>query len=77
MDSVSYAFMITQGWMEARSMSGSPEVKGMGHIEGNLLEPVPYRLIGEPIELVLQDGRRWHCFIQSTNGNLVNRGGLQ
>jgi hypothetical protein len=36
-----------------------------------------FNLIGEPIELELRDGRRWLCFVQSTDGTLVNRGGFK
>ena len=49
---------------------------GLGTIEGNLLSEVPWELIGESIELELQDGRRWKCGVQSARGDLVNMGGI-
>jgi hypothetical protein len=60
-----------------RSMTGESEVEGLARIEGMLFSPVPWSLVGEPVELELADGRKWECFIRSSNGDLVNRGGIR
>lgn len=79
LDDVRYEITISQHMIDTSSNAGSREVPGLKHIEGQLGSPVPFRLfrlIGEPIELELEDGRRWKCFIQSSFGNLVNSGGI-
>jgi hypothetical protein len=63
--------------IEARTMGGTSEIPGLKSINGWLVGKVPFALVGESIELELEDGRRWECFIQSSNGNLVNRGDLK
>jgi hypothetical protein len=45
-------------------------------IEGVLMSDAPFSLLRQPIELELEDGRRWACVLQSTSGDLVNRTGL-
>jgi hypothetical protein len=56
------------------------EVKGLQHIVGSITLPghglLHAELSGPDLELVLQDGRRWLCLLQSTDGTLVNRGGF-
>jgi hypothetical protein len=57
------------------------ELSGNGRIfkdgeSAPIVEDVAYE-IGEPIELELEGGRRWECFIQSSDGNLLNRGGIK
>jgi hypothetical protein len=74
---VRYAIRITQRMIEARTMGGTSEIPGLKSINGWIQNDIPFALIGEPIELELEDGRRWQCFIQSSDGNLVNRGGLK
>ncbi len=76
--SVGYRIELSQTVHVDQMMDGSTSrVGGIGHIEGMLLTTAtPYNLIGEPIELELEDGRRWKCFIQSTRGNLMNSGGI-
>lgn len=76
LDRVAYSLKVSQRMIEARTMGGSSEIPGLKSIQGWLSDDVPYALIGEPVVLVLEDGRRWDCFIQSSSGNLVNRGGL-
>lgn len=34
-------------------------------------------IAGEPLILELEDGRRWPCWAQSTDGKLAPRGGIQ
>jgi hypothetical protein len=76
LEGVEYEITIWQEWIETRSHSGTGELAGLKVIEGSLSK-APYKLIGESIELQLADNRRWKCFIQSSNGNLVNRGGIK
>ena len=73
---IGYSIRISQRMIEARSMSGTTEIPGLKSIEGWLDESPSFELIGKSIELELEDGRRWKCFIQSGDGNLVNRGGI-
>lgn len=46
-------------------------------LEGVLMSDAPFELLRQPIELELEDGRRWHCYLQSTSGDLVDRDGLR
>jgi hypothetical protein len=48
-----------------------------GHMGGRLLSPFPMALIAEEIQLESQDGRRWSCCIQSSDGSLKNVGGIK
>jgi hypothetical protein len=59
----------------AISRNAEPGGGGTRHIGGRLLSRFPMMLIGEDIELELQDGRRWTCIIQSSHGSLKNAGG--
>ena len=52
------------------------DIAGAGYIGGRLLSSFRLWLIGESIELELQDGRRWACSIQSSHGSLQNDGGI-
>ena len=63
----------------SRTMHGAPgsDISGAGHIGGRLLSPFPAWLIGESIELEMQDGRRWACSIQSSHGSVKNVGGIR
>jgi hypothetical protein len=56
---------------------GESSIPGMSSLEGHLSSPFPLSLLAQPIELELADGRRWACFIQSTSGRMVNRGGIE
>jgi hypothetical protein len=59
-----------------RHLRGTSYVSGYGDIEGRLIAgTVPQHLHGEPIELELENGRRWACFY--ANGRLVNSGGIK
>ena len=44
-------------------------------ISGRIFASVP-SLIGHPVELELEDRRRWPCVIQSGDGDLVSRGSI-
>jgi hypothetical protein len=46
-------------------------------LEGVMMSDVPFELLRQPIELELEDGRRWLCRLEGTSGDLVDRGGLQ
>jgi hypothetical protein len=59
----------------AISRKAEPGDGGTHHIGGRLLSRFPVMLIGEDVELELQDGRRWACIIQSSHGSLKNVGG--
>ena len=73
---VRYWIDCSQTVHELQSLGGPrTELPGLGQIEGRLISPVPFSLYGADIELELQDGRRWKCFIQGTNNRLVNRDG--
>jgi len=74
---VRYELVITQKRIDTTTHTGHGEISGMKRVEGRISGPVPAALIGIPIHLELEDGRRWSCFIQSANGSLVNRGGFQ
>lgn len=50
---------------------------GVLRLEGVMMTDVPFALLRQPIELELEDGRRWMCRLQSTSGDLVDRGGFQ
>jgi hypothetical protein len=76
MTSVKYSIRISQRMIEARTMGGTSEIPGLKSIDGWLTGSVPFQLVGESIELEFEDGRRWKCFIQSSDGNLMNRGGI-
>ena len=62
----------------SRTLHGAAEgdIAGAGHIGGRLLSSFRLWLIGESIELEMQDGRRWACSIQSSHGSLQNEGGI-
>lgn len=55
----------------------TPREAGALRLEGVLMSDVPFDLLRQPIELELEDGRRWHCRLAGTSGDLVDRGGLQ
>jgi hypothetical protein len=74
---VDYEITISQEMIRVRSHQGDDQLPGLKRLEGTIYAPVPFSLVGEPIELELEDGRRWKCFIQSSRGNLVNMGGIQ
>jgi hypothetical protein len=75
MSDVPYEITVSRRMIDAATMSGPGEVPGMKRIDGVLVAEIPSNLVGESIELELEDGRRWKCFIQSRDGNLVSRGG--
>ncbi len=54
----------------------TPREPGDIRLEGVLMSDAPFSLLRQPIELELEDGRRWACRLQSTSGDLVDRGGL-
>ncbi len=73
---VRYEIAETPDTTEVRSLRGRSHVSGFGTLDGRILSPAfPFALEGEPIELELEDGRRWSCFY--ANGRLVNSGGLK
>ena len=45
-------------------------------LSGHLQCSFPQWLLGTPIELELEDGRRWHCQLASSGGFLIDRGGV-
>ena len=45
-------------------------------LTGHLHCSFPQWLIRTPIELELEDGRRWHCQIDASDGALIDRGGV-
>ena len=49
-----------------------------GSIEADLLTLMAIVMMEPPAQLVLQlqDGRRWECYLTSSDGRLVNRGQL-
>ena len=53
-------------------------IPGLGRIEGMITDGDVdlFDLVtrNAPVTLEMQDGRRWDCWVQSTNGTLVNRG---
>jgi len=55
-----------------------PTAMKLGHIEGvvNLNPATSFTLItsNNMLTLHLEDGRRWDCFLQNSDGRLVNRG---
>jgi hypothetical protein len=77
LDDVGYDVTVSQHMVTTRTLSGDSEVPGLESIEGRISSPIAFTLLGEPIELEFQDGRRWACYIQSGSGNLVNRGGIK
>lgn len=58
------------------SSGAGEEVPGLKTVRGQIVGAVPslFNLVGQDIELEFEDGRRWECLLQSTDGNLVNRG---
>jgi hypothetical protein len=52
------------------------EIPGMKHMEGRT-DPskVPGSLFYQPVDLELEDGRRWRCFIKP-DGGIENSGGI-
>ncbi len=50
---------------------------GALRLEGVMMSDVPFDLLRQPIELELEDGRRWQCRLAGTSGDLVDRGGMQ
>lgn len=54
----------------------TPRGGGPLRLEGVLMSDAPFELLRQPIELELEDRRRWACRLQSTSGDLVDRGGL-
>ncbi len=71
-DGVQYHVSLSRTMHAARG----GEISGDGHIGGRLLSSFPMMLIGEDIELELQDGRRWVCRVRSSHGSLKNVGGI-
>lgn len=55
----------------------TPRDGGLVRLEGVLMSDAPFELLRQPIELELEDRQRWMCQLQSTSGDLVDRGGLQ
>lgn len=49
---------------------------GVLRLEGVMMSDVPFELLRQPIELELEDGRRWLCRLEGTSGDLMDRGGL-
>lgn len=74
---VDYIVEIYDGWL---TDGRGGRVKGVGRIDGQLLNldhQTMAALFGkDSLMLQLEDGRRWHCWMQNSDGRLMNRGGF-
>lgn len=75
-EAVEYTISHSHTQLHYSTMTGAGSMRGTGAIDGQLHGRFSMKLIGEPVELELEDGRRWKCFIQSSDGNLMNMGGI-
>jgi hypothetical protein len=75
-EAIPYALEISRTMFEdgdGKERPGLSRIAGSVDLRGHRVDST---LVGEPIELELEDGRRWQCFLRSNAGDLVNRGGL-
>jgi hypothetical protein len=81
-ENATYNVVVTQRLHDTSSMSGASEVPGLKSVRGRISAEghelfALMATAGSPeLELELQDGRRWPCFLQSIDGTLAPRGGI-
>src|SRR5262245_4696610 len=67
-DQVRYHVEVIQEFHDVDAHSSSGRIPGMRSAQGTI-DPDKvqiYRLVGEELELVLEDGRVWPCIVQSS-----------
>ena len=76
---VSYALSVVRTFIDTRTHDGDGQIPGPETIEGSiggLDKFTVLTLIGKPLTLVLQDGRRLNCHLKNPEGRITVTGGL-
>ena len=75
-----YELVVTREILYAEDMAGhSTRIEGLFSIEGSIAAEgfESYSLVGKPLILRLEDGRRFPFFLQHSNGTIAARGALR
>jgi hypothetical protein len=76
---VSYSLSVIRTFIDTRTHDGAGQIPGSETIEGSISgldEFTLLTLIGKPLTLVLQDGRRLNCHLKNPDGRIKATGGL-
>ena len=76
---VSYSLSVIRTFIDTGTHDGAGQIPGSETIEGSIsgLEKLTLlTLIGKPLTLVLQDGRRLNCHLKNSEGRITATGGL-
>ncbi len=76
---VSYSLSVIRTFIGTEIHDGAGQITGSETIEGSISgldEFTLLTLIGKPLTLVLQDGRRLHCHLKNADGRITATGGL-
>ena len=76
---VSYALSVVRTFIDTRTHDGDGQIPGPETIEGSISGLDKFTvltLIGKPLTLVLQDGRRLNCHLKNPDGRIAATGGL-
>lgn len=76
-----YSLTVWQEVHVAQSLGPTPptELPGLKSVEGTVRfnDDELFKLVGESLELTLQDGRRFKFFLRNSNGAIAARGGIE
>ena len=76
---VSYSLSIIRTFIETGTHDPDGQIPGLETIEGSISGLDTFALltlIGKPLTLVLQDGRRLNCHLKNPDGRITAIGGL-
>ena len=76
---VSYSLSVIRTFIDTGTHDGDGQIPGPETIEGSISGLDKFTLltlIGKPLTLVLQDGRRLNCHLKNPDGRITATGGL-
>lgn len=75
----SYSLSVIRTFIDTRTHDGDGQIPGPETIEGSISgldQSTLLTLIGKPLTLVLQDGRRLKCHLKNPDGRIKATGGV-
>jgi hypothetical protein len=76
---VSYSLSVIRTFIDTGTHAGDGQIPGSETIEGSISgldKSTLSTLIGKPLTLILQDGRRLNCYLKTPDGRITATGGI-